>query len=140
MMRLLKYYQDDVHIGVDWKTTETKAGLQLLTGYKVHVDDDNKVNVWKLEVTVRSESVHRQICNHIRSELSGWSVSKRLQYIQDMRRDFLAKDEAAMLKRKSIWKVLPESHVYTVGYRVPNKCNPFLHITFAYLGTRTDTL
>lgn len=86
------------------KETKTKAGLYLLTIHKFETNP----NVWKLEITLRTKEQQELISNHINKTLSSWTEEQKLDYINNIRNDYLNSNEESYNQRKSWLRVLPQ--------------------------------
>lgn len=99
--------QDELHeqlraylVGRGWpaEMTTTRAGLRMLVVRDVH--RDSGVDIWQLEITLRTQEVHTQITSHVGATLETWTPHERLAYIEAQRADFLARrEDPAALRR-----------------------------------------
>jgi hypothetical protein len=96
---ICKFYERN-NWAESYSQLKTKAGLLLL------IAKNTKSGMWKLETTVRTETEHNLIQDNMNKIVRTWSEETRLEYILNMQKAFLDKDEAKMFEMKKWMKVL----------------------------------
>lgn len=100
ILRAIEKFYRKTQFSTDILVIKTKAGLPLL------ISKNTSSKMWKVEITVRTETQQQTIVEHINKQLETWDDAKKLDYIVKMCHAFKENNEELMLHYKQWLKVL----------------------------------